>query len=69
MEQKIQFKPFAYSVAKNRYLRKNGGIYEIVNDLDKKQKYEKFLSKLLNACLIDKSDKTFKWKQKRKMRK
>lgn len=44
--------------ARNRYINKNGGIEAIVNNLDTKNKYEKFLTKLLGI-------KTFSWKQKR----
>ena len=46
---------------RERYINKNGGIEEIVNNLDKQNDYVKFLTKLLGV-------KTFSWKQKRSRR-
>lgn len=39
-------KQFTNFVARNKYIDKNGGIYEIVNNIDKKKKYENFIQKL-----------------------
>jgi len=39
-------KTFASCVVRQKYINKNGGIYKIVNDIDKKDKYVKFLQKL-----------------------
>ena len=39
-------KNFAEFVVRNKYIDRNGGITEIVNDIEKKEKYEKFLQKL-----------------------
>jgi hypothetical protein len=52
-----QIKPFVLYTLRQKYIDKNGGIYEIVNNLDKKQKYEKYLAKLIN--------KNIKWTSKR----
>jgi hypothetical protein len=54
-------KVFAFYVARQVYLAKNGGIDIVVNDLDKKIKYEKFISKLLSSKLV--KGKSITWKQ------
>ena len=40
---------------RQKYIEKNGGLDEVFNNLDKKKKYEKFLTEMLNV----------KWTQKR----
>lgn len=48
---------------RRKYLEKNGGIDEVVNNLDKQKQYVKFLSKILTKS---KRHINLSWKQKRK---
>jgi hypothetical protein len=45
-----------------KYFDKNGGIDEVFNNLEKKQEFEKFLSKLLDSKFLTKK---VSWTQKR----
>lgn len=45
-----------------KYFDKNGGIDEVFNNLDKKQEFEKFLTKLLDSKFLKKK---VSWTQKR----
>jgi hypothetical protein len=51
-----------------KYFEKNGGIDEVFNNIDKKNEYEKFLTKLLNAKLVKGKRVSISWKQKRAKR-
>ena len=65
-----QFKIFAFNVAKQKYLFKNGGIDEVVNDIIKKDAYVSFISKLFNSKKMNGKDiKNMSWKQKKKTQK
>lgn len=65
-----QFKVFAFNVAKQKYLSKNGGIDEVVNDIVKKDAYVSFICKLFNSKKMNGKDiKNMSWKQKKKTQK
>jgi hypothetical protein len=58
-------KNFAEFVVRNKYIDRNGGIYNIVNDIDKKKKYEKFLQKLYKYEINWKQEAKYSKKMKK----
>jgi hypothetical protein len=48
---------------RQKYIEKNGGLDEVFNNIDKKNDYERFLTKLLSSKLMGK--KNISWTQKR----
>jgi hypothetical protein len=50
---------------RQKYLEKNGGLENVFNTIENKDKYAKFLTKLLNAKLVKGKKVSVSWKQKR----